>query len=152
MLLDSIIDEAKKPSGTWSYEFITDTHRSIKKLRTREFSQIVGGLSESFSQSDNNVLTKFKIAQLLSSIKIQNPARGDEPYLQVKDTLLKAVSELPDAQLSVPCRKLIVSLYDQRDAPIRQHHIRAMSKEPTCIVAKSSYQSPKAITPDTSIL
>ncbi|EAX89279.1 hypothetical protein TVAG_222330 [Trichomonas vaginalis G3] len=151
-LLENILEEAKKPSGTWSYEFITETHRSIKRLRDREFSTIVIGLSDFFEKSEDNVLTKFKIAQLLSSIKIQNPSRCEEVYQMVKESLLKASSELPETQLSIPCRKLIETLYDQRETPIRQHHIRAMSKEPTCVVTRSTNPAPKATTPDSAML
>ena len=140
-----VIEESSKPAGTWTYKFLTDVQKYLRQCRDKEFNNF---LTEIFDHINNNklqVLQLFKIAQMLSSIRTQSPARSSEIFEKNKDRTINTAQNISDTTLGSATKRLITNLFVPKPRMYSAHNrIHAFSTEPkftSC--SPSPTESPK---------
>ncbi|EAX93627.1 hypothetical protein TVAG_336130 [Trichomonas vaginalis G3] len=101
-----IFQESLLPSTTWTYKFLSQTQKSVKKLREKDYAKLISSLFEFFLQNSTTSLQKFKISQLISSIVIQNLERSASIIPEYKDSVMKHIETFQDSSISSQQRKL----------------------------------------------
>jgi hypothetical protein len=126
-----VIDEAMKPTGTWTYGFLSNITRTLNKCTEHEFEHILQELINFIGNEGTQVLQVFKISQLISSVKIQNPKKGLVIYERNRDTTMKRAKNLPDTPLTQPTKRLINSIFSKTHVrSFSSGHLKAFSTEP----------------------
>ena len=131
--IQNVIAEASKPTGTWTYTYLVDLHHTLKKSKDKDFQTFINGLLDYINDDTTEVLQIFKIAQLISSLRAQNPQRSQELFDRRKEEITKRVNRLPESKLSHATKRLTMCIFTVKaqETNTRFHdHIRAFSQEP----------------------
>ena len=143
--VENVIEEASKPTGTWGYTYLVDLHHEMKKAKDRDYITFISGLLDYINDQDTEVLQIFKIAQLISSLRSQNPHRAQDLFDQRKEETTKRISTLPDSKLTFATKRLTTCIFavKAQETSTRLHdHIRAFSQEP-----RNTYAPIRSFTP-----
>ena len=110
-VLTSVIEESKKPAGTWSYSFLSNIFKTVKKKRVQEYSKFFIATFDYMKTEEATPLQRFKLAQLLSSLNQQNYGKA-ENFLQTnKQEIMKFAETCNNTPLEHATKKLLVGLF-----------------------------------------
>ena len=129
-LVQSVVIESQQPAGTWSYTFLSNIFKSVRKLRPNEYSKFFEALIDYIQNDDVTPLQQFKIAQLLSSTNQQNPSKADSILKQKQPEIMKFVENCNGLPLLLAAKKLLLGLYTVHVIPSKNTRYISSSTEP----------------------
>lgn len=127
----TVIEEAQKPAGTWSYKFLSEVSKNMKKCKDSDYDEFIQHLLDFVASDDTEVLQVFKMSQLISTLKYQNPNKGLEIFEKNKEEILKKITEMPDSPLSQASKRHFKAIFTTTPIkPVMTSHIKSFSQEP----------------------
>ena len=130
-IVQAVIEESKQEAGTWSYAFLSDIFKSIRKLRTNEYNKFFELVLNYMKQDDTTQLQKFKLAQLLSSTNQQNPGKATQFLSEKQPEIMKFAETCIGSPLLQAAKKLILGLFTVHAVPATKTRYTSSSTEPT---------------------
>ena len=118
--VDSIIQESKNSAGTWSYAFIKEVHTHAKQMRANEYNMFIEQLMKYATDQTTEELARFKVVQLISSVKAQCYNKGEEVFISNKDIWIKFGSTIDETVLGHATNRLIKGFYFTKEPLFNQ--------------------------------
>ena len=129
-LAQQAIKESMDDAGTWTYGFLSSIHSQTKRLRSKDYDIFVTELFKFIMNDSTQNLQKFKIAQMLSSLKFQNPTASADAFPKHKDEISKFVSTLDSTPLAQATKKLLMSMFAPQEQYPGTKKYKAFSVSP----------------------
>ena len=117
-------------AGTWTYGFISSTHSSIKQLKPKDFEKFISELFKFVMDPNTQNLQRFKISQMLSTIKFQNIHQNIHCYIDHKTDVTKFATTLDSSPLAQATKKLLLSMFITPEQFPGSKRYRAFSVSP----------------------
>ena len=105
------IKESMQDAGTWTYGFLSSIHAHTKQLKTKDFEKFISELFKFIMEPSTTDLQRFKISQMLSTIKFQNIHQANYCYVDHKTDVTKFCSTLDTSPLAKATKKLLLSMF-----------------------------------------
>lgn len=131
-LYTAIVEESKKCDGTWTLSFLQSTQSSILRLPVAAYRRLINSLLDYIMDQQTSDLQRFKISQLLNSIKSNKKSQFSEILKSRMTEINDFCASLDDSLLAPSIKKLLASVYSE---PIQKSsknlRYKASSTEPT---------------------
>ena len=111
-LIDLALEEAKNANGTWTYKTIKEMQQHSRKIRDKEYNNLLNTLLESLIEAEQQALTRFKLAQMICNIRTQNTHRSQDPVNDYKKELMELIENLPFSTFSTPIKRMVLSWFN----------------------------------------
>ena len=110
-LAELIIKESANEGGTWTYRFLTDVNAQTGGLKQHEFDKLISRLFSYIMENTTPNLQRFKIAQLLSSLKMQNPFLSEEIFGKHRENVEKLIASLDSSKYGDATKRQLHNIY-----------------------------------------
>lgn len=135
-LAELVIKESKNDAGTWTYKFLSSIHMKSKELKRNEYNKFISQLFSYLMEDDTPDLQRFKVAQMLSYLKLQNPSLSIEIFEQHKEAVEKFSVSIDSSKYGNIIKKHLRQMYASPEASAYSiQKIKHLSASPRIVPA-----------------
>lgn len=129
-LYTRIIEESKKCDGTWTLSFLTSVQTAVLRLPLNFYHKLINQLIDYIMDKETTDLQRFKIAQLLNSIKFQKKVQMQEIFQERMNEINSFCDSLDNSYLNSPTKKLLLCVCAEPIQKSKNLRYMANSTEP----------------------